>query len=108
MITRTKQQTENYQRTAVNFLFSVKAQGDLFSSTAYEWSITTKAGLLQISVGDDCCICTRFDNVEAAKALGLGDKLNPHSGKWNWMGGNDHAGDMADLDAFRTALVAII
>lgn len=74
----------------------------------YTHTVPTKAGVLRISIGDDCCICTRFDNSEAARELALGDRLNPHSGKWNWMGGMDHQGDMVDMAYFQQALRKIV
>lgn len=74
----------------------------------YRYSIMTKAGILLASIGDDCCICTKFTNVDAALDLGLGERLNVHSGKWNWMGGNCHQGDMLDLANFQQALRKIV
>lgn len=38
----------------------------------------------------------------------MGDRLNIHSGKWNWMGGMDHQGDMLDLAYFQQALRKIV
>lgn len=112
MITRTKQQSQAYlaaaQKALLNTPFTIQRPKDADHMSSYEWCTLTRGGDLWISISDDCCICTRFEDVERAKQLGLGDRLNPYSGKWNWMGGSDHAGDMADLDAFRTALVAIL
>lgn len=78
------------------------------SSDTYNLQIDTKAGLLRVSIDSDCCICTRFEDVEAAKELDLGDRLNEFSGKWNWMGGMDHQGDMLDLANFQHALRKIV
>jgi hypothetical protein len=74
----------------------------------YPYTVSTKAGPLRVSIDSDCCICTRFEDIEAAKQLDLGDRLNPHSGKWNWMGGDDHQGDMVDLAMFQQALRKIV
>lgn len=74
----------------------------------YRYSIMTKAGPLLVSIGDDCCICTRFVDIKAANELGLGDRLNEFSGKWNWMGGDSHQADMLDLAAFQHALRKIV
>lgn len=74
----------------------------------YTHIVPTKAGELLVSVGDDCCICCRFKEVDSAKTLNLGDRLNIHSGKWNWMGGTDHQGDMLDLAYFQQALRKIV
>lgn len=74
----------------------------------YPYTVATKAGDLLVSIGDDCCICTRFVDIKAAKELGLGEKLNEFSGKWNWMGGETHQADMLDLAAFQHALRKIV
>lgn len=57
----------------------------------YHWDIHTKAGPLEISVSWHSSINTRFQDVEAAKTLlphnrEWFDRLNPHSGKWNFTG----------------------
>lgn len=75
---------------------------------SYTHIVPTKAGVLFVSVGDDCCICTRFKEVDSALTLNLGQRLNIHSGKWNWMGGADHQGDMLDLAYFQQALRKIV
>lgn len=107
MITRTKQQSQAYlaaaQKVMLNTPYSIQRPGE-----NYEWAVLTKAGDLLVSISDDCCVCTRFEDVEAAKKLGLGDRLNPHSGKWNWMGGSDHEGDLLDLAYFQQALRKIL
>ena len=100
---RTYSQTRLYIETARQIL--VRAGATILPAGSwYEWSVQTKVGTLLISIGEDCCITCRFDNIEAALHEGLGDRLNVHSGKWNWMGGNDHAGDMYDLACFQQAL----
>lgn len=78
------------------------------ADASYPYTVATKAGDLLVSIGDDCCICTRFVDIKAAKELGLGDKLNEFSGKWNWMGGETHQADMLDLAAFQHALRKIV
>lgn len=74
----------------------------------YPYTVATKAGKLLVSIGDDCCICTRFVDIKAAKELELGERLNEFSGKWNWMGGETHQADMLDLAAFQHALRKIV
>lgn len=79
------------------------------ADASYPYTVATKAGDLLVSIDSDCCyICTRFVDVKAAKELGLGDRLNEFSGKWNWMGGMDHQGDMLDLAYFQQALRKIV
>ena len=56
------------------------------ADASYPYTVATKAGDLLVSIGSDCCICTRFVDIKAAKELGLGEKLNEFSGKWNWHG----------------------
>lgn len=78
------------------------------ADASYPYTVATKAGDLLVSIGDDCCICTRFVDIKAAIELDLGDRLNDKSGKWNWMGGDTHQGDMLDLAAFQHALRKIV
>lgn len=104
---RTKWEISTYNAAATK---AVVAMGGRImpSDSSYGFKVPTKAGKLLVSIGDDCCICTRFVDVEAAKELGLGDRLNEFSGKWNWMGGMDHQGDMLDLAYFQQALRKIV
>lgn len=101
---RTQKQEQEYQAAALAILRQFGAQ---LSEAAYEYTIETQAGVLWVSVRNGC-VFTRFDDVARAKALlshhPMHDRLNPHSGKWNWMGGFDHAGDMLDLEQFQNAL----
>lgn len=105
---RTKKEIAVYNAAATK---AVVAMGGRImpSDSSYGFKVPTKAGTLLVSIDSDCCyICTRFVDVEAAKELGLGDKLNEFSGKWNWMGGMDHQGDMLDLAYFQQALRKIV
>jgi len=105
---RTKKEIAAYQAAALKIITDLGAVPLENNVTSYSHTINTKGRALWISIGDDCCICTRFfDHVEARK-LGLGDRLNIYSGKWNWMGGNDHAEDMLDLAHFHAALRKIV
>lgn len=99
---RTKKEVATYREFATSVVENAGAVAT--DNDSYGYTLQTKAGPLLISIGDDCCVCTRFEDVEKAKTLGLGDRLNPHSGKWNWMGGFDHLGDMEDLAQFSRAL----
>jgi len=58
-----------------------------------EVEVPTRAGALSVTVLDNW-VATRFLDVDAARTLGLGDRLNPYSGKWNW-----HPGELSDLEA---------
>lgn len=78
------------------------------ADASYPYTVATKAGDLLVSIDSDCYVCTRFVDIKAAKELGLGDRLNEFSGKWNWMGGNCHQGDMLDLANFQQALRKIV
>lgn len=97
-----------YYKAVSDILNRFKAVYTGNDDDAYPYTIATKVGQLKVSLGKDCCVCTRFEDVEAARGLDLGDRLNPHSGKWNWMGGNDHQGDMLDLAYFQQALRKIV
>jgi hypothetical protein len=90
--------------------FILNRVGAVFTHTddMYCYTVATQAGPLRISLGDDCCVCTRFENIDDALDLGLGERLNVHSGKWNWMGGNNHQEDMVDLANFHAALRKIL
>jgi len=105
-MTRTQREISLYQTAALQILKDACAT-DNVEGDNYPFRVLTKVGPLLVDVGDDCCVCTRFQNLHDAKQMGLGDRLNPFSGKWNWMGGNDHAGDIADLFEFGRALDAL-
>lgn len=76
----------------------------------YELAVETQAGPLFIArPQEDCWIACRFGEVDRAVALLNPGRvwdhhLNPHSGKWNWMGGDCHEGNMTDLAYFQQAL----
>jgi hypothetical protein len=53
-----------------------------------EFCLQTKAGPLFVSIKDDWLACL-FEDVARARAAVPGERLNPHSGKWNWMQGLD-------------------
>lgn len=103
---RTAEEVRIYRKTAEGVVTTAGGQPD--DSTSYGYSLQTKAGRLFISIGDDCCICTRFEDLSNVAALDLGDRLNEFSGKWNWMGGFNHAADMYDLAQFARALRRIV
>lgn len=104
---RTKKERATYNAEATKIV--VALGGSIMpSGSSYNLQVPTKAGKLLVSIGDDCCVCTRFESPEAALDLGLGDRLNVHSGKWNWMGGHDHAQDLSDLAHFHAALRKIV
>lgn len=105
---RTRQERVAYNAAATKVVVSLGGRIRPSGET-YNLAITTKAGVLLVSIDSDYCyICTRFVDVKAAIELGLGDRLNEFSGKWNWMGGMDHQGDMLDLAYFQQALRKIV
>lgn len=78
--------SKKFQKAAERTL---KALGFTYSEDEgfYPWYIDTKAGPLQVAIMDDWLACV-FADVQAAKSiLGSDMRLNVHSGKWNWMGG---------------------
>lgn len=100
---RTKKEITVYRRAALAILRVCGAQ---LADHHYAYQLDTTAGLLRLSV-DDGCVCTRFEDVERAKAQlphQYHDRLNPHSGKWNWMGGHSHEADITDLAMFQADL----
>lgn len=64
----------------------------------YPWSIETKAGALNLAIMDDWIACVFVDEVKAQGVLKGDRRLNIHSGKWNWMGGE------SDLKAFASEI----
>ncbi|MNF89955.1 hypothetical protein D3C84_725050 [compost metagenome] len=101
---RTKKEITVYRRAALAVLRVCGAQ---LADHHYAYQLDTTAGLLRLSI-DDGCVCTRFEDVEQAKAQLphrlMHDRLNPCSGKWNWMGGHTHDEDIADLAHFQHEL----
>lgn len=105
-MSRTKREIQLYQVAALQIILDAQGR-ETDDGDNYGYRVMTTVGPLLIDIGDDCCVCTRFQNLHDAKQMGLGERLNPYSGKWNWMGGNDHAGDIADLFEFGRALDAL-
>lgn len=97
---RTKKQAKAYHATALGILRGAGAQ---LSDTHHPYQLETTAGTLRVSVYGSY-VCTRFDDVARAKALLPTGRLNPFSGKWNWMGGMTHEGDLIDLAQFQQEL----
>ena len=64
----------------------------------YPWSLETKAGALNLAIMDDWLACVFVDQVKARGVLKGDQRLNFHSGKWNWMGGE------SDLQAFASEI----
>ncbi|WP_274643955.1 hypothetical protein [Pseudomonas serbica] len=108
MRNRTIKQTSTYRNAALIILRNAGAQ--LHKTGFYMYSVETTLGALSISVRDDSLMC-RFEDVDRAKGY-FGDysysRLNPHTGKWNWMGGMNHEGDLNDLQDFGNALELIL
>jgi hypothetical protein len=101
---RTIKQTSAYRNGALTILRNAGAQVNEVSHRMY--SLETTLGTLSISVWNSSIMCM-FDDVTRAKehfGSSPNGRLNPFSGKWNWMGGFDHEGDMLDLYQFECAL----
>lgn len=64
----------------------------------YPWSIATKVGNLKLAIMDDWLACVFVDQVKVRGVLKGDQRLNFHSGKWNWMGGE------SDLQAFASEI----
>jgi len=99
-------QTEEYRLRVWEALATAGATENEDGSS-YQYSVETKYGTLLVSI-DDSCTCCRFEGVQSAKAGLAGiypELLNPFSGKWNWMGGLDHTGDMKDAASFSKMLL---
>ena len=85
--------TKKFQKMAeeaISSLGFIKTETD----SIYPWSIATKAGNLKLAIMDDWLACVFVDQVKARGVLKGDQRLNIHSGKWNWMGGE------SDLQAF--------
>lgn len=104
---RSQQDIKTYRKAACDAVENLGGQ-IMLGFEPYTHIVPTKAGVLLVSIGDDCTVCCRFKEVDSALTLNLGDRLNPHSGKWNWMGGFNHEGDMLDLAYFQQALRKIV
>ncbi|WP_408601389.1 hypothetical protein [Pseudomonas sp. PLMAX] len=104
---RTAKQTKLYRTTALAILRKCGAQVD--EATHRMYILETRLGTLRISIWDTSIMCCFDDVARATAELGTsGDFLNPHSGKWNWMGGLNHEEDMADLEQFERGLLALM
>ncbi len=79
---------------AVSSLGFIKAAPD----GLYPWSIATTVGDLKLAIMDDWLACVFVDEVKAQGILKGDQRLNTHSGKWNWMGGE------SDLQAFASEI----
>lgn len=105
---RTIKQAKVYRTAALEILKKAGARLDETENSMY--LLDTNLGLLRLTVWNSSMMC-RFEDVPRAKAH-FGDypngKLNPFSGKWNWMGGMKHEGDMVDLEDFGHALGRIL
>lgn len=94
----TKKQAERFQKYAIdrlNRLGFKKVEGGL-----RDYRLDTPIGVLWASPYDDWIACCFEDVARAKEHLphGHADRLNPHSGKWNWHGdgldGDGHATQM--------------
>jgi hypothetical protein len=105
---RTLKQTSAYRNGALSILRNAGAQ--INESGHKMYTVETTLGTLEISVWNASIMCM-FDDLTRAKehfGVCLNGRLNPHSGKWNWMGGMSHEGDMIDLQDFGHALERIL
>jgi hypothetical protein len=76
---QTPKQAAAFKAKATQALLSLGAQPD---GQFYDFKIETRFGLLRLSPCEDA-IRTRFDTVPKRDET-LGERLNPHSGKWNF------------------------
>ena len=89
--------SKKFQKMATEVISSlgfIKTEAD----SLYPWSIATKAGNLKLAIMDDWIACVFVDEVKAKGILKGDQRLNTHSGKWNWMGGE------SDLQAFASEI----
>ena len=89
--------TKKFQKMAEEVISSlgfIKTKTD----SIYPWSIVTKAGNLKLSIMDKWLACVFVDEVKARSVLKGDQRLNVHSGKWNWMHGE------SDLQAFASEI----
>lgn len=68
------------------------------TGSIYPWGLETKAGALNLAIMDDWIACVFVDEVKARSVLKGDQRLNVHSGKWNWMHGE------SDLQAFASEI----
>ena len=95
----TKKQAERFHKYAVDRLTRLGFQPLADSDGAFV--LDTPLGTLRATPYDDWIAC-RFEDVARAKqhlAHGHADRLNPHSGKWNWHG------DGLDADGHATQMI---
>ena len=95
----TKKQAERFHKQASERLlrlgFKPTPDGDR------EFSLDTPLGPLGATPYDDWIACQFKDVAKAKQHLphGYADRLNPHSGKWNWHG------DGLDADGYTTEML---
>jgi hypothetical protein len=94
----TKKQSAEYMKSALEILRSFGFQQD--ETSGHEYSADTIAGKLHVTIYPDWTAC-RFDDVKKAVEVTQGDRINPHSGKWNWM-------ELTDLPYFQAELRRLI
>ena len=106
-----KRERDRLTRILARYLATLGAQTEETSDRStgpQAMYIETLAGRLQITCYGDWLAC-RFDDVDRAKALlphGPGERLNSHSGKWNFHFGRITAEEA--LAAFRAELEPIL
>lgn len=89
--------SKKFQKVAEEVISSlgfIKAEADRI----YPWSIETKVGALKLAIMDDWLACVFVDQVKARGVLKGNQRLNTHSGEWNWMNGE------SDLQAFASEI----
>ncbi len=89
-----KTQKFNFQEEALKVLLALGAKKN--EGLGYDYVIDTIAGPLECAPYEDW-LATRFMDVAQAKQKVGGDRLNPHSGKWNWHYTNPGPSDMLAL-----------
>jgi len=87
-MTKSKSKPTTFKTDTETYLTSIGARPSNF----YAYVLDTIIGELWITVYDDWIAC-RWDNVDKARAAGLG--CNPYSGKWNFHFSSGTAGAAA-------------
>lgn len=86
MLPRINKKSDVFKSQALDILHKIGAVQT--PDKASSFCLQTQAGALQITVNQNWIAC-RFKNVIKAISLGTGDRINRHTGKWNWYDGID-------------------
>lgn len=93
-------------QAALRAMGATVQDGSVENFGSARFSLVTKAGILNVTVYDTW-IAARFDDVDAAKALGLVG-LNPYSGKYNFHFVAEHENPIACVDYWTNTIKQIL